>query len=190
MQKAIRRADERLAMQCVVELMESGKAHFTRCINRIRVTMHEDIDVVSRPDILAAVEATLASVEALRADPTKHSKCRMFLGTVVRMLCRAPKSREGDHFQVAISRQVMRAHDFAIPDWAHDKHTQSGKRMGRGFDHFLTEGTRLVPDPGPDPYQEEAIAWWKREEAGESEPMPMTASPRPARSDPPDGTLL
>ena len=39
-------------------------------------------------------------------------------------------------------------------------HTLSGRRMGRGIDHFLTEGTKLVPPVKPDTYEAEARKQW------------------------------
>ena len=49
---------------------------------------------------------------------------------------------------------------------AHDMYTATGKRMGRGVEHFRTEGTKLVPAPeGKDPFEDEAYRLWalKRE---------------------------
>jgi hypothetical protein len=44
-----------------------------------------------------------------------------------------------------------------IPDWANDQHTLKGKAMGRGLDHFRSEGAKLVPPPTePDPFEDEA----------------------------------
>jgi hypothetical protein len=40
-----------------------------------------------------------------------------------------------------------------IPDCAHDKHTGSGERMGRGVEHFFDEGGKLVNCTLPDPYE-------------------------------------
>ena len=37
-----------------------------------------------------------------------------------------------------------------IPDWALDQHTTEGRRMGRGLDHFRSEGAKLVPPPTSD----------------------------------------
>jgi hypothetical protein len=39
--------------------------------------------------------------------------------------------------------------DYApeVPDWALDMHTLEGKAMGRGLDHFRSEGTKLIPPP-------------------------------------------
>jgi len=32
------------------------------------------------------------------------------------------------------------------PDWALDKHTRRGKAMGRGFEHFFSEGVKCNND--------------------------------------------
>ena len=82
----------------------------------------------------------------------------MAVGNAIRMMCRAPKSRAGDHFEAAIGlASLLEGKKPTIPDWAHDMHTATGKRMGRGVEHFRTEGTKLVPAPkAADPYEDEA----------------------------------
>jgi hypothetical protein len=89
-------------------------------------------------------------------DPEKMGKSRMAVGNAIRLMSRALKSREGDHFHVAIGL----ASEFEgfipqIPDWAYDMHTIEGKK-GRGLDHFRQEGALLDPPPEkPDRYEEE-----------------------------------
>ena len=63
-------------------------------------------------------------------------------------MCRAAKSREGDHFAAAIGLRSL-LEDFAptILDWALDQHTLTGRKLGRGLDHFRKEGAKLVPPP-------------------------------------------
>ena len=41
-----------------------------------------------------------------------------------------------------------------IPDFALDKHTAAGKRLGRGAEHFFAEGIKLENESGEDPYRE------------------------------------
>jgi hypothetical protein len=90
-------------------------------------------------------------------DPEKMGKSRMAVGNAIRLMSRALKSREGDHFHVAIGL----ASEFEgfipqIPDWAYDMHTIEGKKKGRGLDHFRQEGALLDPPPEkPDRYEEE-----------------------------------
>jgi hypothetical protein len=167
LQKAIRRADERLAMQCAVELAESSKTYGSMLLNRLRIILHEDLDVVARPDIIAGVEATIQQIETIRADPKKKSKVRMLLGTIIRIMARAPKSREGDHFHVAVGWPVVNGTPPVIPEWAYDKHTSQGRRQGRGLDHFRESSCQLVPPPaGKDAYEDEAYAIWEADERG------------------------
>lgn len=171
LQKAIRRGEERLAMQCAVELMESSRNYFSMCVNRLAIIMHEDLDVASRPDIISAVELTLARLEVLRQDSTKKSKCRMLVGTLIRMMCRAPKSREGDHFHVAVGRPVINGYPPELPEWTYDKHTSTGRRQGRGLDHFRESSCMLIPPPKvKDDYEDEAFAIWGAEERDERPP--------------------
>jgi hypothetical protein len=64
-------------------------------------------------------------------------KSRMTIGNAIRLMCRAPKSREGDHFAAAIGlREQLEGFVPVIPDWANDRHTIEGKKLGRGMKHF------------------------------------------------------
>jgi len=86
----------------------------------------------------------------------------MAIGNCIRLMCRGNKNREGDHFAAAIGLRSL-LEDFVplIPDWANDQHTIKGKAMGRGLDHFRSEGARLVPPQiEPDPYEDEAYRLW------------------------------
>jgi len=171
LQKAIRRAEERLAMQCAIELLESSRNYSTMVLNRLVIIMHEDLDVVSRPDIISAVELTVQRIDQLRRDPDKASKCRMLIGTLIRLMCRAPKSREGDHFHVAVGRPVINGCPPELPEWVFDKHTREGRRQGRGLDHFRESSCLLIPAPAEkDEYEDEAFAIWAAEERGEEPP--------------------
>jgi hypothetical protein len=42
---------------------------------------------------------------------------------------------------------LLEDYALAIPDWANDQHTPSGKMLGRGLDHFRKEGAKLVLEP-------------------------------------------
>jgi hypothetical protein len=174
LQKAIRRNEERLAMECAVELMTSSKNYMSMTINRIRIILHEDLDCVNSPHLIPAIELTLQQIETIRHDTTKASKCRMLMGTIIRIMARAPKSREGDHFHVAVGRPVINGCPPELPEWVFDKHTQEGKRQGRGLEHFRTSSCMLIPPQATkDNYEDEAFAIWGAEEAGE--PMPFAS---------------
>ncbi|MEY9415109.1 replication-associated recombination protein RarA [Bradyrhizobium japonicum] len=166
MQKSIRRGLEREAMEFAVELMHTSKAFHSMVCNRLEVICHEDLDPLAAPHVFPFVAASLA------ASRERYSKsigeARLMVGNAIRMMARAPKSRAGCHFAAAIGLRSM-LEDFAptIPDYALDMHTLKGKAMGRGLDHFRTEGARVIPPPtADDPYEDEAYRLWAIKQRG------------------------
>ena len=68
----------------------------------------------------------------------------------------------GCHFAAAIGmRSMLEGKVPEVPDFALDQHMVQGKRMGRGLDHFRSEGAKLIPPPTEaDPYEDEAYRLW------------------------------
>ena len=163
MQKHIRRGQEREAMECAVELMHSSKAFLSMVCKRLQVISHEDIDTQANPQIVPFVYIVCQQAKDWHdSDPMKLGKVRMAIGNAIRLMCRAQKSREGDHFHTAVGLANLLENKVPeIPDWAYDKHTAQGKRLGRGLDHFREIGTQLVPaQPTKDAYEDEAYRLW------------------------------
>jgi replication-associated recombination protein RarA len=161
MQKAIRRGMEPEAMEFACELLHTSKAFHSMVCKRLEIISHEDIDTQSQPHIVPFVATAVA--QALRwYDPDKLGASRMAVGNAIRLMCRAAKSREGDHFAAAIGlRAELEGFTPVVPDWALDGHTVAGKAMGRGLAYFREEGAKLVPPPtADDPYEEEAYRLW------------------------------
>jgi replication-associated recombination protein RarA len=134
--------------------------------NRLIVICHEDLDTIAAPHVFPFVAASLAASKERYAD--KIGEARLMIGNCIRIMCRSPKSRAGCHFGAAIGLRSM-LEDFAptIPDFALDMHTMKGKKMGRGLDHFRSEGARLIPPPiGDDPYEDEAYRLWAIKQQG------------------------
>lgn len=172
MQKFIRRGLELEAMECAVELMHSSQAYCTMVLNRLQVICQEDIDNVANPGIFPFVVATTAAAaDAYKKKTDNPGFARMCVANCVIMMARAPKSRRADHFQAAVGlANLLEGKTPAIPDFAFDKHTTQGKKMGRGLAHFRTEGTKLVqPDATTNQqaqfaeahYEEEAYRLWE-----------------------------
>ena len=146
-------------MEFAVELMHTSKAFHSMVCNRLEVICHEE-------DTLAAPWVVPFVVTALAASRDRYSKsigeARLMVGNAIRMMARAPKSRAGCHFAAAIGlRSMLEGFAPTIPDWANDQHTLTGRKLGRGLDHFRSEGAKLVPPPKePDPFEDEAYRLW------------------------------
>lgn len=165
MQKCIRRGMEREAMEFACELMHTSKNYATMVCNRLEVISHEDIDTAANPGIVPFVRAACEQARQWY-QPENPGKSRMAIGNAIRMMCRAAKSREGDHFQAAIGlASLYGQHVPTIPEWAFDKHTIEGRQRGRSVDHFRNVSTKLVPpQASKDAYEDEAYAMWELKE--------------------------
>ncbi len=167
MQKCIRRGMEREAMEFAVELIHTSKAYCTMVCNRLEVISHEDIDTEAAPWIVPFVAtAARQAVELYAKKPENPGGARMAIGNAIRMMCRAPKSRIGDHFQAAVGlASLLEGYVPQIPDFAFDKHTAEGRRKGRGVEHFREEGCKLVNPDGSvvteDEYADSAFRLWE-----------------------------
>lgn len=158
MQKSIRRSLEVEAMQFACELLHTSRAFHTMTCNRLEVVSHEDLDTQLAPWIVTLV-ATCTEQARRHYDAVKIGRSRMFIGTAIRAMCRAPKSRIGDHFSIAIGlANELGVTVPVVPDWTKDGHTAEGKRMKRGLAYFREHSAQLVPPPtAPDPYENEAF---------------------------------
>jgi replication-associated recombination protein RarA len=161
LQKFIRRGMEREAMQCAIELMHTSKNYHSMVCKRLEVICHEDIGLAN-PMAIPFVHASMAQArEWYEPNPEKLGKSRMAVGNAIRLMCRGPKSREGDHFAAAHGwASILEGAKPELPDWIFDQHTSQGRKQGRGLDYFREVSTQLVPDPGPDPYEDEAYRLW------------------------------
>ena len=162
MQKCIRRGMEREAMEFAVELIHTSKAFHSMVCKRLEIISHEDIDTQANPAIVPFVATAVA--QAMKwYDAEKLGASRLAIGNAIRLMCRAAKSREGDHFAAAIGlRSMLEGFVPAIPDWANDQHTLAGRKLGRGLEHFRKEGAKLVPPPTADDfYEDEAYRLWQ-----------------------------
>lgn len=161
MQKCVRRDMPLDAMRFAVELHMTSRNFGTMVCNRLEIISHEDIDTMAMPVIVPFVRAACEQARAWY-DPKKMGKSRMAIGSCIRLMCRAPKSRQGDHFHVVAGLQaLLEGYVPEIPDWANDQHTLVGKRAGRGLDYFRAESTKLQPEPiEADPYEDEAYRLW------------------------------
>lgn len=138
MQKHIRRGEEEQAMECAIQI---ESIQWKYLWNRLKVIASEDIGIAD-----SSVATLLSSLADNYEDARRRNNdsYRLFLGHAILAMCRAPKSRIVDAFIIDL---YMRDEDwYEVPDYAFDKHTAKGRRLGRGIDHFFDEATKLHPE--------------------------------------------
>jgi replication-associated recombination protein RarA len=141
LQKSIRRGLEDDAMYWAVELYNSNYDEYIW--KRLKIISSEDIGL-AEPNLSSNIYALYEMYQQQKKNDKTGGKTshRLFLAHAIVMLCRAKKSRLIDHFQI----YHFRTHHLEkkpIPDFAFDKHTTTGKRNGRGFEHFFEHGAKL-----------------------------------------------
>jgi hypothetical protein len=122
------------------------------------------------PNVCVQVRALYENwVEQKKNKEDRSLAERLFLVHAILILVRARKSRMVDHSLIVCYEGQREKRK--IPDVALDMHTIKGRKMGRGVDHFFSEGALLEnavyfsQDPsefnsyttkGGDPYQKRA----------------------------------
>jgi replication-associated recombination protein RarA len=151
LQKDIRRGNEYQAVFWAAEL-ESFNSKMLWI--RLQVIASEDIGVAN-PFAPLVIDV----LERKYDDARKRNKdsYRQFLTHAVLFLARSRKSRIVDDLLNVVYGEIQHEDKkLPIPDYALDMHTSRGKRMGRGYDHFFSEGNKLKKEPFENPYTEKA----------------------------------
>ncbi|HVT74569.1 MAG TPA: hypothetical protein VHD61_15655 [Lacunisphaera sp.] len=145
LQKSIRRGLADDALFWATELDRSGWGEYVW--KRLRIIASEDVGGAD-PHLVLQVRALYENWKDLRKkEDSAHAPERLFLVDAVLRLARARKSREVDHALVVFYEGERPAR--AVPDYAHDRHTSTGRKRGRGWAHFFDAGAYIVdPPPG------------------------------------------
>jgi replication-associated recombination protein RarA len=163
LQKDIRRGNEYEAVFWAVQLDGiSSKALW----NRLRIIASEDVGVANSlaPLVIDMLKREYCDAKGLtynmeKKDPKGKTddSYRLFLVNAVLYLARSPKSRIVDDLLVVVYGEIQyEDKKLTIPDYALDKHTLRGKKMGRGWEHFFSEGNRLSNETIENPYTAKA----------------------------------
>jgi replication-associated recombination protein RarA len=161
-QKSIRRGLEDEALHWGVELDKSNFAEYAW--KRMRIMASEDVGLaeVSLPATIYALYQNWHDQRKKRDE--KHAPERLYLIHAILLLVRAKKSRIVDHALITYYGNHTRRE---IPDFARDKHTASGRKKGRGVEHFFGEGIKLSNRSKlDDPYEETARETMLKAERG------------------------
>jgi replication-associated recombination protein RarA len=154
MQKAIRRADAKLAGYWALELWESGFGQYVW--RRLLTVSAEDCWGILTQEVKALHDSY---TEINRNAPRHKPRGRIFISKAVILLCLAKKSRDADHLQnfvydqqagldpETLAEDLRTAGKYVpIPDYAYDCHTRRGRMMGQTkADFFKAEQDALQP---------------------------------------------
>jgi replication-associated recombination protein RarA len=164
LQKEIRRGNSENAALVTYELVATSPELEAKVWQRLYVIAVEDIGM-GEPQAPVLVHSL---GEMRLAFSYGMGDRELFAIHAVRYLCGCKKDRSSDEMlnwiKTAVEKEGLRPQ---IPDYALDMHTRRGAEMGRGFQHFLQEGSRVSPElPGRDTsYREKLLALM--EESGE-----------------------
>lgn len=188
LQKSIRRGLEEEAMYWAIELELKYSWYLWR---RLQIISMEDIGIASMETVLYVAECRKLYLELRKKDrgveehgrevalffdlePEEAEQThddypkgshRLMLSNAILAMCRAPKSRVADDFQITIYRRRRewkspggQPWHLDIPEWALDMHTKRGRNAGRGRSHFNEVGTVLENESKsvPNPYKPKA----------------------------------
>jgi replication-associated recombination protein RarA len=137
MQKAIRRSQVEPALYWAIELDKSG--HTGWAWGRLLTIASEDIGAAA-PGVIADVKALQAIWKEGKSKGAGSGGLQIVHATI--LLAAAPKSRLVNFAAIIHGSDHMER--LEIPDEALDRHTRRGLSMGRGMDHFMEEGGKLV----------------------------------------------
>ena len=142
LQKSIRRNDVRNAVLCALDLSATSDALDTYLWDRLHVIAVEDVGF-GRPDAIAVITALETARQRFAVG--SHDRA-LFTIHAVRVLAGSPKDRSNDELANLVRADLAEGGSADIPDHALDMHTRRGQEMGRGIEHFLTEGAVVDPE--------------------------------------------
>ncbi len=139
LQKMIRRGKEAEALFWAQELEAFNPAMLWK---RLMVMSTEDVGVADTN--IPILIKTLWDTYNQMKDTSKKQPENHILGTAILSLCRAQKSQEAMNAMMTVNwyRKYLNWR-LEMPDVALDVHTRRGKKMGRGRNHWYSEGSRL-----------------------------------------------
>lgn len=142
LQKSIRRGDVRNAVLCAADMSATSDELDRYLWDRLHVIAVEDIGF-AQPAAISTIVALDTARQ--RYQPGSHDRL-LFAAHAVRLLAESDKDRSNDELATVIRLDIEAGAGPDIPDHAVDMHTRRGREMGRDLAHFLTEGTKVVPE--------------------------------------------
>lgn len=139
-QKYIRRGNEGEAMFFAFELESYNPTWLWK---RLMIITTEDVGVAD-PSIPVLIKTLWDTYDRMKEMSKGKQPESHILGMAVLSLCRAKKSHEAMYLPMTV--HWWRKHlnwKIPVPDFALDIHTRRGKKLGRGRNHWYSEGFRI-----------------------------------------------
>jgi replication-associated recombination protein RarA len=156
LQKCLRRGLAEEALLIAYEMYVTSAELEEKLWSRLCVIAVEDVGM-GTPDLPMLVETLYRQHERY---PRPVGDRFLFAAHAVRAIAQSPKDRTSDDMvNFARLENAVRGKAPEIPDFAIDMHTRRGWQMGRGYEHFMTEASRVENAIEGDPsYRERILA--------------------------------
>lgn len=163
-QKCIRRGEEVEAYYFASQLEEMDSRQLWA---RLKIISVEDIGPAN-PMVQLIVESCEKNYYDLLNRKYPNSGARLYLLQAITVMCRSQKSRDNDDLLCWIDSAIkMEKFKLEVPDYALDKHTRRGVRMGRGIEFFFDVGAKLNnEDPQSGKYADNAKKFFMEDKGG------------------------
>jgi replication-associated recombination protein RarA len=138
--KEVRRGKEEESLYWALEMAMCGRKAEEFLWECLIVCVPEDIGLAN-PEALPVIKDAREGYFSL---PMEDKRRFVFLVFVISYLCRSKKSRYvSELLGDVMDRRESGELNLKIPDYAVDKHTARGRRMGRGTLHYLEKASLL-----------------------------------------------
>lgn len=141
LQKSIRKAKEREAVEFAYEMYISSPQMEEKLWRRLQAISVEDIGM-GNP--FAAVLVNNLNQMRQNFSYNEPDRAMMFVHAI-RFLCESEKDRSSDLLKNIVIKNFNMGYVPKIPEYALDKHTTRGKKMGRDSMHFLEVDSKVTP---------------------------------------------
>lgn len=143
LQKEIRRGNTENAAMLAYEMLTTSPEMEAYLWGRLQVISVEDVGY-GNLNAPVLIETLFQMHQRL---PRPRGDRYLFAIHAVRVLCQSQKERGSDELLNWIQQAVEQGGQRPqIPDYAIDMHTRRGQEMGRDYQHFLTEASRVLPE--------------------------------------------
>jgi replication-associated recombination protein RarA len=140
LQKDIRRGREAQAMYWAFEMESLNPSWLWK---RLMIITTEDVGPAD-PSMITLVKTLWETYEKMKEMAKGKTPESHILGMAVLSLCRANKSHEAMYLPMTVNWWKKYLNwKLEVPDYALDIHTRRGKKLGRGRNHWYSEGFRL-----------------------------------------------